>query len=247
MPSKRPPERLDFGQCGRCPYRSTGSAELCFDCARETIPQVLQAESCETCDIELLGQSTCGNPLCQKSAAERQWEFVWAISRRRGELRDAITSYKYNEKWGWSTIFGRIVAGYLQAHDENMRTFDAIVPSPTYVGDGGRSWGHTERILEQAEAVDPSWPFRADLIVKDAATPALARAGTFSNRARIAETEIAAALRVPHPAEVAGKSILVFDDVFTGGLTLREVARKLRAAGAESVYGLALARQPFGG
>jgi predicted amidophosphoribosyltransferase len=44
---------------------------------------------------------------------------------------------------------------------------------------------------------------------------------------------------------VAGKSVLVYDDVFTDGLTLREVAYKLRAADAERVAGLALSRQPF--
>ena len=41
--------------------------------------------------------------------------------------------------------------------------------------------------------------------------------------------------------------VMVFDDVFTGGLTLREIAFKLKAAGAREVYGLALARQPYRG
>jgi predicted amidophosphoribosyltransferase len=39
--------------------------------------------------------------------------------------------------------------------------------------------------------------------------------------------------------------VLVFDDVFTDGFTLREVARALQAAGANSVCGVTLTRQPF--
>jgi predicted amidophosphoribosyltransferase len=44
---------------------------------------------------------------------------------------------------------------------------------------------------------------------------------------------------------VAGKTIMVYDDVFTGGHTLNAVARRLREAGAVKVVGLALARQPW--
>lgn len=67
------------------------------------------------------------------------------------------------------------------------------------------------------------------------------------SRVFIAENEIGPALRVVKPNEVRGRDVLVFDDVFTGGLTLREVARKLQDAGANYVGGIALARQPFGG
>lgn len=38
---------------------------------------------------------------------------------------------------------------------------------------------------------------------------------------------------------------LVYDDVFTDGLTLREIARKLRDAGATRVCGVTLCRQEY--
>jgi predicted amidophosphoribosyltransferase len=56
-----------------------------------------------------------------------------------------------------------------------------------------------------------------------------------------------AALRIPRPAHVSGREILVYDDVFTDGFTLREVARALRRAGAATVCGVTLTRQPGGG
>jgi predicted amidophosphoribosyltransferase len=51
---------------------------------------------------------------------------------------------------------------------------------------------------------------------------------------------------VPDPARVAGERVLVFDDVYTEGLTILEVARALRLAGAAEVSQIVLARQPWG-
>ena len=49
------------------------------------------------------------------------------------------------------------------------------------------------------------------------------------------------------PAIVRGKRVLVYDDVYTEGLTPREVARALLGAGAVEVAEIVLARQPYGG
>ena len=42
-------------------------------------------------------------------------------------------------------------------------------------------------------------------------------------------------------------NVLVYDDVFTDGLTLNEVARALRRVGANAVCGVTLCRQPYRG
>jgi predicted amidophosphoribosyltransferase len=82
------------------------------------------------------------------------------------------------------------------------------------------------------------------VIVKEYETPALTG---LSRHARLAASEglLRHALRVPDRAAVAGARILVIDDVFTEGCTLREVARALMQAGADEVAGLTLARQPW--
>ena len=53
---------------------------------------------------------------------------------------------------------------------------------------------------------------------------------------------------MPNPARTASRSILVYDDVFTDGTTLNEVARALRGqAAASEVCGVTLCRQPWRG
>jgi predicted amidophosphoribosyltransferase len=169
---------------------------------------------------------------------------------RTGEMQRAITRYKYDGKRGWKAIFGRILVGYLNEHAEEFEGYDAIIPSPTYMGEGaGRDFDHIRLIVEAAEVEEPiGWPFEYDLITKDARTERFATKGavkTWRERKEIAEGALRQALRVPDRSRVAGRRILVFDDVFTEGFTIREVAKALTDAGAAEVSEVVLARQPF--
>jgi predicted amidophosphoribosyltransferase len=195
-----------------------------------------------------MADGTCANRICNWPVSARYFEAVWAISMRTGQMKHAITRYKYGGKWGWAAIFGRILVGFLNDRAEEFRDFDYITPSPTYVhADEGRPWDHTRRIVEAAQIVEPiRWPFAYDLIVKTAPTPRFVDHGWQGRRA-IAEGDLRASLSVPDPKAVKGKSILVFDDVFTEGFTIREVARALIEAGAESVCEIVLAREPWKG
>ena len=49
------------------------------------------------------------------------------------------------------------------------------------------------------------------------------------------------AYKVPDPALVAGKRILLLDDIITTGATISECAKTLLAAGAKEIYGVAVA------
>ncbi|HVA18780.1 MAG TPA: hypothetical protein VMU55_01230 [Solirubrobacteraceae bacterium] len=137
------------------------------------------------------------------------------------------------------------MAGYLDANPHVFEDFDMIIPSPTFIGAEAGTTDHTAEVLRRARVEDDSWPYRFDIMSKTRKTDRLAGIRAFKDRAILAETQIGPALRVDKPKAVAGKAVLVYDDVFTDGLTLREVARKLNTAGARLVAGLALARQPF--
>jgi ComF family protein len=50
------------------------------------------------------------------------------------------------------------------------------------------------------------------------------------------------AFAVPRPEEVQGKNVLLIDDLYTTGATVRECARVLRRAGAKRVEVLTVAR-----
>jgi predicted amidophosphoribosyltransferase len=167
---------------------------------------------------------------------------------RTGPLKGAIDRYKVEGKYGWAGIFGRVLVGYLNANRDVFDRYDLIISSPTYVGAGGRAFDHTGLVIERAAFEDDegTWPFEIGILRKTAATTPF-RGKTWQRRREIAELELRPALTVPDPDLVRGRRILVYDDVYTEGLTLREVARSLRKAGGREVSEIVLARQPYGG
>lgn len=202
-----------------------------------------------TCDQGYAPNSErCGNPLCHYPESRRYWTWIWAIAMHSGWLKATIARYKFKDQSRWATIFGRVVVGYLDANPAIAAHTDLIVASPTFVDGSRHTFDHTRLILERA-AVESGERLPFDVgntaaIVKTRQTEAMKTMGV-ADRRRIAEEQVRHALTVPDPSRVEGLSIMVFDDVFTGGWTLREVARALKLAGASEVYGLALARQPW--
>jgi predicted amidophosphoribosyltransferase len=172
---------------------------------------------------------------------------------RSGQLESAINALKFHDRKGWALIFGRILVGFLSEEARSFEDFDLIVASPTFTGQGGRAFDHTRLVLQQADAESPPGHKRPfDLhdpaaIIKTGPTDSLT-GKTYQQRRSIAEEQLRTVLDVPDPTRTMGKRILVYDDVFTDGRTLNEVARALRVQGeAQSVCGVTLCRQPWRG
>jgi predicted amidophosphoribosyltransferase len=167
---------------------------------------------------------------------------------RDGALKDAISRYKYDGKYGWAQIFGRVLAGFLHDRRTLFAGFALVIPSPTYVGPGGRAFDHTKLVLEEAARLDQTGlPFALDppVLVKTGPTRSLVGL-SWPERRQVCEVELPPVLEVPDPTRVAGEAVLVYDDVFTDGLLLNAVAKKLRIAGATMICQVTLARQPWG-
>ena len=188
--------------------------------------------------------------MCNQTNRGFSWN--WAIAMKSGALDQVIRMYKYGGpgQRGWAKIFGRILVGFLEAHAEPFRGFDLIIASPADPG----AFDHTREVLKEAAYEDmfnlEAWPFDATVAppVMVRTQPVKRFAGkNFQQRLAIAEQELLPALRVVDPKRVAGRRVLVYDDVFTTGLTLHTVGKVLEASGAEEVCGISLARAPFRG
>ncbi len=243
------PTPAGFGRCYQCAYRDTGTPAICSGCAGETF-EGLAVQRCDVCDLPYRpGQSECQNPVCKFD--DRYFDRNYSIAMRSGVLRDAIHTYKYDNKTGWALIFARVLVGKLEAERETFSRFDLIVASPSYTGEGSaRTWDHTRLVLERAAQIAPEWPFDLEepaAIIKTANTDPMVQARTWKQRHAVAIGPLRQSLRVPAPDRTSRRRILVYDDVFTDGQTLNEVARAIRIlGGARSVCGITLARQPFG-
>lgn len=246
-----------FGNCPICKFLSGGPATLCYLCARQTMePLAPEGDRCPVCDQTFIADETdCRNPVC--AMGERWFGGNYATAMRSGVLEAVMNTYKgagpASPNRGWSAIFGRILVGFLDANEEAFDGVDLIVASPTYLGPGSRhGWDRIRAILEAADTEQsPTGRWAFDLadppaVVKLAETESLV-GKSYRDRRTYAEDALRAALHVPNSGRVEGKQIIVVDDLFTDGLTLREVARVLVLdGGAARVDGVSLARQPFG-
>lgn len=232
-----------FPACRRCPYLHRDEPLVCWRCCaqRSIAPP---GRLCLVCEQTLGSDAPCTNDWCTR--ADRWFSIVWSVGPHAGTWRRAIVRYKYRDMTGWAQVFGRVLLGYLDEHMPWFDEYDLLLPMPAYTGPGARRpWDHVGAfVAAAARLAGPRWPFVADLLAKRAETPPLARRPLPARRA-CAEGPLRRALEVVDPAAVAGCRVLVIDDVFTEGSTLREVARALILAGADEVAGLVLARQPW--
>ncbi|MDO8530028.1 MAG: ComF family protein [bacterium] len=83
-----------------------------------------------------------------------------------------------------------------------------------------------------------SLPLITDNLVKIKAT-----APQMELSAKERQENLIGVFTIKNPAKIAGKKVFLVDDVYTTGATMEECARVLRAAGAKSVWGIAIARE----
>jgi glyceraldehyde 3-phosphate dehydrogenase len=172
---------------------------------------------------------TCGS--CREVAPA--FDYARSAAQYRGPLREALHAFKFRGKRALSRVLGDLVVEVWGASlSEDVA---ALVPVPLS-RDRAR-----ERGYNQAELLAARVGARLDIPVQ---VRWLRRV-----RATMPQSDLTAAERRVNvrgafagaPA-VAGRHVIVIDDVFTTGATVEECARVLRAAGAVRVGVLTVAR-----
>lgn len=181
--------------------------------------------------------SRCGRPLDDADCPQcRQFRLhldgLRAVAFFEGPLRQAIHRFKYQARPELALPLGELLSEYI---DENPLPVDVVVPVPLHPERERMRGFNQARLLAFELAAHTSLPLWYNRIERTRATPP--QVG-LDWRAR------AANLRGAFLADpwVAGKRVLLVDDVCTTGATLDACGIALKARGAKSVWGLALAR-----
>jgi predicted amidophosphoribosyltransferase len=129
------------------------------------------------------------------------------------------------------------MADFIDISCKNMRSIiDLIIPVPT----------NRDRLLQRGFGIPEKM---AQVIERRFAIPAfttvLALARSTANLRGLSKPErkreLKDAFKVRNASLIAGKTVLIIDDVVTYGTTLREVGRTLRRAGVQDVFAIVLA------
>jgi predicted amidophosphoribosyltransferase len=237
------PAPAGFDACGSCAYRTTGTSAICFACstAGSAAPD---GPSCGVCGQVVDERGSCPNAVC--GLGDHHFSRLYTVSDRAEEMWNAVYRFKYGGERDLAEVLGRILVGFLEDNREELSGYDLITTGAIYVGPRAhRLWDYLRVIAEAAQREGPAWPFAPGLIAKSGPTDRFLGISP-AERRRIAEGELRAALSVPEPERVLGRRVLVLDDVYSEGFSLREMARVLLGAGAAEVAGLVFTRRKGG-
>ena len=218
---------------------------MSFDVKITTFPHVLDLilpYHCRGCGK--VGEPLCG--CCKKYIMGQGFEIeeetgtlekVWASGQREGVLRKLIVEYKYQSRRGFTRTLAEILAGAIPEEERKRlaREKAVIVPLPTisrHIRE--RGFDHTKKLAKELGRI-------LDLCTM----PVLVRAnktvqvGAGSEvRAKQAEE----AYRVnPKFSDMHQRPILLLDDIWTTGASMRAAGEKMRQAGFRSVSGAVIA------
>ena len=160
-----------------------------------------------------------------------------AAMRYDAKSRDLLLAFKRADRLDLAPAFAKWLA---RAGREMLPGADLVVPVPLH---RSRLWSrrfNQSAILGQRLARDAGVAFDPFVLERARATPS--QGAMPSARARRRNVRGAFRVATGRRDALAGKTVLLVDDVFTTGATLGACARALRRAKAGKIYVLTLAR-----
>lgn len=247
-----------------------GERETCVFCGRAAgrgvdwqtgrvsrwVPGVAGAVLCEHC-LQELTWLTGDVPLCRRCGRRlggrdavlcgdcRQWErsgsalvLNRSVAAYSGPLREQWHAYKYGGRRSLETLWLEMMAYGWRCHRHDVGVSDEIVYVPMHPAVlRERGFNHA-RVLAEGLAERIGVPV-ADRLQRVSAAVRQSQRGR-EERLRLLDGTFQ--LSEDGATSLAGKRILLIDDIYTTGTTLEACARPLRQAGARQVVSLTLAR-----
>lgn len=158
----------------------------------------------------------------------------YTLCRYEGTLRDCIISLKYGGKKEKVRAFPPLLDRF--PFWDRIGTFDMVIPVPLSKAKmEKRGYNQVDLMFETWMKVHYKNYVRNGLVrIRSGETQSLlSRVERFEN--------IKGLFHIRKGLSIAGKTILLVDDVYTTGATMESCAHELRRAGAEKVSGLTIA------
>ena len=226
---------VDFcypGLCAECRTPCDANGFLCGTCL-SGLAAIESAPACELCGAPL-AQLAAPCPFCQGNGVPH-YDRIVRLGTFDGALKDLIHQFKYQRRWAVGEHLARRLLEQ-QKVKELLAQADVLVAVPLHfrrqLGRGYNQAAVIARSVAKAcgkPVVRPIVRVRAT----ETQTHLHSRDKRFEN--------LRGAFELRRPASIAGKRVLVVDDVTTTGATLQTMARAMLPARPKSLCALVLA------
>ena len=207
---------------------------ICWDCWSDAAR--VQSPFCKLCGDPVAGaiehEFTC-YACAEKTPA---FDAARSAARYEGVVGEALRQLKYEQALWLAPDLAQLLDSCIQA-EYSDHSFDALVPVPLYHVRRRERGYNQSTLLAQAlgrridRPTHPRWLRRIRPTISQTNLTAHAR---LSN--------VIGAFQYRKEEQIAGKKILLVDDVMTTGATVNACATALKKGGAASVYVMTVAR-----
>ena len=202
---------------------------ICADCWQDI--QFLEPPWCDIC-------GTLGvNGVCDACATSPpRYGQLRAVALYQTTLQQAIHLFKFEKKKGFARHLIQLINAHIPA-DCDVATYDFILPIPIHKKRLRERGFNQATLLADGIAEAAGVRVLTDTLVRKRHTVAQS---SLDREAR--QQNIVGAFDVVEPDIIRGKRLLVIDDVFTTGATIREAVSELWTADPAEIDVLTLAR-----
>ena len=187
---------------------------------------------CERCIADIKPSTR----LPETDPVEFDFSATYSACRYDGTLKELVHSFKYGRKIKLAKLFSGILSDFIGERPYIIEDIDVITHVPLHAGRLREREFNQSKLLACGVAERFALPAE-DLLEKPALT---AHQNELPREERLAN--LAGAFRAKEDAAIAGRRVLLVDDVMTTGATLNECSKTLIAAGSAEVRCLTLSR-----
>lgn len=229
-------------KCAACEKETAGKRKnklICTDCLKKLSPSL--NFYCPLCEARVANGELCFSCRLLISNTENKFyldRLLYPFSYKDPAIQKIIQAFKYRFIKSLDEPIGKLIANYLNKIMEQFNLEDySIVPVPLHKRKyNQRGYNQSELIAQKISPTNTN-QLVSICLVKRRAT---------KDQAKLKENKrlrnLKDAFFCPKPWLVAGRRILLVDDVYTTGTTMAECAKVLKESGAKEVVGLAIAR-----
>lgn len=162
-----------------------------------------------------------------------------AYSSYDGELRELLHLLKYENVRPAANYLGELLSRAVHSLNLGASTPLVVIPVPLYRGKRRQRGFNQAELLARvaAKKLGSQFKIKTGCLIRKRETKSQTGLTRHQRRANVR-----GAFAVTQPSQIAGKDILLIDDVFTTGTTASECARVLLRAGANRIYVATVAR-----